>query len=237
MASLVTIVKTMRFKARRDGIKVDRSVLSGRLFLANRDGVFTEEIIPVEIKSKKAKELFGMDEHPRPDTTKDRLAKLEPSFKEGGTVTPGTASGISDGAAALLVASETAIRSFNMTPMARIVGWAVCGVDPSIMGIGPAPAIRQALDRAHLGLEQMDLVEVNEAFAAQYLAVEKELHLDPEKTNVHGGAIALGHPLAASGARIVGHLARELKRRQLTYAIGSACIGGGQGIAVILERC
>ena len=180
--------------------------------------------------------IFDTDEHPRPDASLESMAKLPPVFKKGGTVTAGNASGICDGAAALVVASEAAVKAHGLTPLARVVQWGVAGVDPNIMGIGPAPAIRIALDRAGLTLGDMDLVEVNEAFAPQYLAVEKELGLDREKTNVNGGAIALGHPLGASGARITTHLVYELRRRQARYAVGSACIGGGQGIAIVLER-
>jgi acetyl-CoA acetyltransferase family protein len=151
-------------------------------------------------------------------------------------VTAGNASGICDGAACLVLATEEFAKRKGLTPLARIVHWGVAGVDPSIMGIGPAPAIKNALERASLKLSDMDLVEVNEAFAPQYLAVEKELGLDRAKTNVNGGAIALGHPLGASGARITTHLAYELARRGGRYAVGSACIGGGQGIAIVIER-
>jgi acetyl-CoA acetyltransferase family protein len=203
---------------------------------ANESGRFKDEIAPIEIQAKKSTISFAVDEHPRPQTTLEVLAKLNPVFKKDGVVTAGNASGICDGAAVLVLASEEFAKSKNLKPLARIVQWGVAGVDPSIMGIGPAPAIKNALSRAGLRLNEMDLVEVNEAFAPQYLAVEKELELDRNKTNVDGGAIALGHPLGASGARITAHLVYELARRSGKYAVGSACIGGGQGMAVVLER-
>ncbi len=196
---------------------------------------FADEIVAYDLVSKKGTVSFAADEHARPQTTLEALAKLGPVFKKDGVVTAGNASGICDGAAALVVASGDWARAQGLTPLARVVQWGVAGVDPSIMGIGPAPAIRACLDRAGLTLDQIDLLEVNEAFAAQYLAVEKELGLDRAKTNVDGGAIALGHPLGASGARITAHLTHALRQRSLRYAIGSACIGGGQGLAVLLE--
>jgi len=203
---------------------------------ANEAGRFKSEIAPVELQSKKGPVSFAVDEHPRPQSTMEALAKLAPVFKKDGVVTAGNASGICDGAAALVLASEDYAKKKGLKPLARLVQWGVAGVDPTIMGIGPAPAIRSALSRADLKLSDMDLVEVNEAFAPQYLAVEKELGLDRAKTNVDGGAIALGHPLGASGARITTHLVYELARRGGRFAVGSACIGGGQGIAVVLER-
>jgi acetyl-CoA acetyltransferase family protein len=203
---------------------------------ANESGRFRDEIAPIEIQAKKATTSFAVDEHPRPQTTLEVLAKLNPVFKKDGVVTAGNASGICDGAAVLVLASEDFAKQNNLKPLARLVQWGTAGVDPSIMGIGPAPAIKNALTRASLKLSDIDLVEVNEAFAPQYLAVEKELGLDRNKTNVDGGAIALGHPLGASGARITAHLVYELARRNGKYAVGSACIGGGQGMAVVLER-
>jgi acetyl-CoA acetyltransferase family protein len=203
---------------------------------AQAAGRFADEIAPIEMKSKRGPVVVDKDEHPRPEATIEGLAKLAPVFKKDGVVTAGNASGICDGAGALVVASREAAEKRGLKPLARIVGWGVTGCDPKIMGIGPAPAIRQALDRTGLKLDQMDLVEVNEAFAPQYLAVEKELGLARERTNVDGGAIALGHPLGASGARITAHLCYELGRRGGRYAVGSACIGGGQGIAVVVER-
>jgi acetyl-CoA acyltransferase 2 len=200
-------------------------------------GVFTEEVVPVPIQSRKTKatELWLADEHMRPATTPEALAKLPPYFKKDGVVTAGNASGICDGAAALVMASGRVAAEHGVNPLGRLVSWATAGVDPSIMGIGPAPAARKALAKAGLRLEDMDLVEVNEAFAAQYLAVEQELGLDRERTNVDGGAIAIGHPLGASGARITLHLLYALRRRGARYGLGSACIGGGQGAALIVE--
>jgi acetyl-CoA C-acetyltransferase/acetyl-CoA acyltransferase 2 len=203
---------------------------------ANEKGFFKDEIVPVELQVKKATVSFATDEHPRPQTTKEILGKLGPVFKKDGVVTAGNASGICDGAASLVLATEESAKANGWKPLARIVHWGTAGVDPAIMGIGPAPAITSALGRAGLALADMDLVEVNEAFAPQYLAVEKELGLDRKKTNVNGGAIALGHPLGASGARITAHLVYELARRNGRYAVGSACIGGGQGMAIIIER-
>jgi acetyl-CoA acetyltransferase family protein len=206
---------------------------------AAQAGRFTEEIVPVEIEAKvggkRSTIQFDRDEHPRPDTTLEALGRLKPSFKPDGVVTAGNASGISDGAAALVVASPAFAERRQLRPLARVAGWGFVGVEPRLMGLGPVPAIARALDSAGLKLADMDLVEVNEAFAAQYLGVEKLAGLRRETTNVDGGAIALGHPLAASGARILAHLIYELRRRQARYGLGSACIGGGQGIAVILE--
>ena len=197
---------------------------------------FSDEIVPVETKSKKGTLLVDKDEHIRPDTTRESLAKLVARFEEGGTVTAGTASGINDGAAAVIIASAEAAQRAGLRPLARIVSGGVCGVDPDIMGIGPAPSSRQALERAGLQVGDMDLVEINEAFATQYLAVEKDLGLDRERTNVNGGAIALGHPLGASGARLALTLAYELRKREKRYGLASLCIGGGQGIAAVIER-
>jgi len=200
-------------------------------------GDFADEVVPIPIPNRKTKTVdeWGRDEHMRPETTAAALAKLAPYFKADGVVTAGNASGICDGAAALVLTSQAHAAQRGWRPIGRLVAWAVAGVDPSIMGIGPVPAARQALARANLTLDQMDLVEVNEAFAAQYLAVERELGLDPDCTNVDGGAIAIGHPLGASGARITAHLLHALRRRGGRYGLGSACIGGGQGAAVIVE--
>jgi acetyl-CoA acyltransferase 2 len=202
---------------------------------ANEAGRFKEELTAVEVKSKKGPVQFTVDEHPRPQSTIEALAKLTPVFKKDGVVTAGNASGISDGAAALVLASKEAAQKHGWKPLAKLVQWAYVGCDPRIMGIGPAPAIRRAMERSGNQLSDFDLIEVNEAFAPQYLAVEKELGLDRERTNVDGGAIALGHPLGASGARITAHLTYELRRRGKKLGIGSACIGGGQGIAIIVE--
>jgi acetyl-CoA C-acetyltransferase/acetyl-CoA acyltransferase 2 len=203
---------------------------------AHAAGRFDDEIAPIELPTKKGPVVHRVDEDPKPQTTLEGLARLSPVFKKDGVVTAGNASAITDGAAALVVADGAWARARGLTPLARVVQWGVAGVEPKIMGIGPVPAIQNALRRAGLSLSDMDLVEVNEAFAPQYLAVEKELGLDREKTNVDGGAIALGHPLGASGARITAHLVYALRARNLRYAVGSACIGGGQGIAVIVER-
>jgi len=197
---------------------------------------FSEEIVPVEVKTKKGTTVVDKDEHIRPDTSLEALGKLVARFEKDGTVTAGNASGINDGAAALVVASAEAAEKAGLKPIARIVSGGVCGVDPDIMGIGPAPSSRQALARAGLKIEDMDLVEINEAFATQYLAVEKDLGLDRDKTNVNGGAIALGHPLGASGARLALTLITELQKRNGKYGLASLCIGGGQGIAAIFER-
>ncbi|HJQ65884.1 MAG TPA: acetyl-CoA C-acetyltransferase [Gemmatimonadales bacterium] len=199
------------------------------------DCVFQDEVIPVPVKQKGQTVEFRADEHMRPETTLAALAALKPYFKKDGLVTAGNASGISDGAAATVIASESYATAHGKKPLGRLVAWAPIGVEPKYMGIGPAPAARKVLQKAGMTLEQMDLVEVNEAFAPQYLAVEKELGLDRAKTNVHGGAIAIGHPLAASGTRITIHLLHALRRAGKRFGLGSACIGGGQGLAVIVE--
>lgn len=200
-------------------------------------GVYADEVIPVPVPDRKAKTTtpWAADEAMRPDTSAAALARLAPVFRKDGLVTAGNASGIADGAAALVLADEAFARERGLKPLGRLVSYAVAGVPPEIMGIGPAPAARAALARAGLALAQMDLVEVNEAFAPQYLAVERELGLERARTNVDGGAIAIGHPLGASGARITAHLLHALRRVGGRYALGSACIGGGQGIAVIVE--
>lgn len=205
---------------------------------ANEAGRFQAEIAPIKIKHRKKGEIdFDTDEHPRPGTTAESLAGLKPLFKKNGTVSAGNASGISDGAGAIIVASADAVKSHNLTPMARIVSYAISGVPPEIMGYGPVPAFREALRRANLTIDDMDILEINEAFAPQFLACQQELGIDMDKINVNGGAIALGHPTGASGSRIMTHLAYELQRTDKRYAIGGACIGGGQGIAVVIEKC
>jgi acetyl-CoA acyltransferase 2 len=198
-------------------------------------GVMKEEVIPVEVKTRKGVTLVEQDDHMRPDTTMEILGKLPAAFKKEGIVTAGNASGIVDGAAALIIAGEDAAKARGVKPMGRIVSWAAVGVEPTLMGMGPAPAIRKALDNAKLSLGDLDLIEINEAFAPQYLACEKELGLDRARVNVNGGAIALGHPLGASGARLLLTLLLELRRRGKKYGVASACIGGGQGIAMIVE--
>ncbi|KAJ2513622.1 3-ketoacyl-CoA thiolase, mitochondrial [Coemansia sp. RSA 1939] len=202
---------------------------------ANDAGVFASEIAPMEIKVKRSVETMAADEHPRPQTTLEALARLGAVFKEGGVVTAGNASGISDGASAVVVASEDATKEHGVAPLARIVSYHVVGVEPGIMGIGPVEAIRGAVAKAGLTLGQMDLIEINEAFAAQVLSCAKALDIDPARLNQSGGAIALGHPLGASGSRIMGHLAHRLKETGGRYAVGSACAGGGQGVAIVLE--
>ncbi|OQV19335.1 3-ketoacyl-CoA thiolase, mitochondrial [Hypsibius exemplaris] len=198
-------------------------------------GRFKEETAPIVLKSKKGEQTMDRDEHPR-DTTLEILAKLPTVFKKKGTVTPGSASGVCDGAGALVIASESAVKDKCLKPLARIVGWNIIGCEPRIMGIGPAHAIKSLLEKNHLNLSDIALFEVNEAFAAQFLAVQKEAKLPEDRTNTNGGAIALGHPLGASGSRIMAHLVHELRRVNGKYAIGSACIGGGQGIAVLIEN-
>jgi len=200
-------------------------------------GALVDEVVPVPIKNRKTgqTENWAADEHLRRGTTVEALAKLPPHFKKDGVVTAGNASGICDGAAALVLASGRFASERGLRPLGRLLAWASVGVEPSLMGIGPAPASRTALARAGLKLDDMDLVEVNEAFAAQYLAVEQELGLDRERTNVEGGAVAIGHPLGASGARITLHLLHALRRTGGRYGLGSACIGGGQGAAVVVE--
>jgi len=202
---------------------------------AAKTGAFAEEIAPVEVKQGKKTITVTEDDHRRPETTLETLAKLPPSFQKDGIVTAGNASGIVDGAAAVVATREKTAKDRGLKALGRIVSWAAVGVDPTIMGIGPVPATRKALQLAGMKLEQIDRVEVNEAFAPQYLAVEKELDLDRNKTNVNGGAIALGHPLAASGTRLVLTVLLELRRKSLRYGLATACIGGGQGIAMIVE--
>ena len=200
-------------------------------------GAYADEVIPVQVPDRKSKTTtpWAADEAMRPDTSAAALARLSPVFRKDGLVTAGNASGIADGAAALVLADEAFARERGLKPLGRLVSYAVAGVPPEVMGIGPAPAARAALARAGLTLAQLDLVEVNEAFAPQYLAVERELGLDRARTNRDGGAIAIGHPLGASGARITAHLLHALRRGGGRFALGSACIGGGQGIAVIVE--
>ncbi|MGY4691512.1 acetyl-CoA C-acetyltransferase [Salibacterium sp. K-3] len=200
-----------------------------------KNGVFDEEIVPVSVKKKKSEEEIVKDEHPR-ETSLEKLAKLPARFRENGVVTPGNASGINDGAAMTVMTTSDYAKRNNIKPAARLVSYAVVGVDPTIMGIGPVPAIQKALQKADMTIKDLDLVEINEAFAAQYLACQRELDFDPEIGNVNGGAIALGHPLGASGARITLSLVYELKRRNKKFGVSAVCIGGGQGIAAIWER-
>jgi acetyl-CoA acyltransferase 2 len=198
---------------------------------------FADEIVPVPVRNAKTKqvEMFARDEHMRPDSTIEGLAKLKPVFKEGGVVTAGNASGIGDGAGAMVIASESFAKQRGLKPLGRLISWGIAGVDPKIMGIGPVPASKKALAAAGLTLADMDIIEVNEAFSAQTCAVQRELSIPPEKLNRQGGAIAMSHPLAASGARITAHLLHTLRAEGKRYGLGSACIGGGQGIALIVE--
>jgi len=212
------------------------SVLSQRRTAeAQAAGRFRDEIAPVEIETRKGRVTFEKDEHPRPETTVEGLRKLPRIFKKDGVIHAGAASGVADGAAMLVVMSREAADRRGLKPLARLVNWGVAGVDPTIMGIGPAPAFRNAMARADAKLADFDLFEVNEAFAPQYLAVEKELGLPRDRTNVDGGAIAVGHPLGASGARLTLHTIQALRQRGGRFGLAGACIGGGQGIAVIVE--
>jgi acetyl-CoA acetyltransferase family protein len=199
------------------------------------EGRLSDEVVPVELKSRKGVEMFAQDDHMRPDSTMEGLAKLPAAFSKNGCVTAGNASGIVDGGAALLLASAEGAKKQGVKPIARLTHWAYVGVEPTLMGMGPAPATRKVLDKAGLTLKDIDLIEVNEAFAAQYLAVEKELGLDRDRVNVNGGAIALGHPLGMTGTRLLLTLTLELRRRGLKRGLATACIGGGQGIAAIVE--
>ena len=208
-----------------------------RAVTAMQAGRFKDEIVPVAAPQKKGEPVMvDTDEGPRPDTTLEKLAKLKPAFRDGGTVTAGNASQVNDGAAAVLLASGEKAKALGLQPLARIVATAVAGVHPSFMGIGPVPATRKALQRAGLRMDQIDLVELNEAFAAQSLACIRDLGIGEERCNVNGGAIALGHPLGCSGARILTTLLHEIRRRQVRYGLATMCIGVGQGIATIVER-
>jgi len=224
-----------QYKLTQDEVDAFSIESQKRYQAAHEAGRFAAEISPVEIKTKKGVTVFAKDEHPRPESTLEGFKKLPRVFKKDGVIHPGAASGINDGAASALLSTRSWADKKGLKPIGRLVNWAAVGCDPRIMGIGPAPAIRALMERAEFKPSDIDLWEVNEAFAPQYLTVEKELGLPREKTNVDGGAIAIGHPLAASGARITLHLLYELKRRGARYGVGSACIGGGQGIAVLVE--
>ena len=201
-----------------------------------KQGRFAEEVVPVEIKTRRGTTVVDRDDHLRPDTTLEGLAKLPTAFSKDGTVTAGNASGIVDGGAAVILASESGARARGVSPIARLAGWATVGVDPSTMGMGPAPAIRKLLEKRRLTLNDIDLFEINEAFAAQYLAVEKELGLDREKVNVNGGAVALGHAIGQSGSRILTTMLYEMKRRSAHCGIAALCLGGGNAVALAVER-
>ena len=203
---------------------------------AQKEGKFKNEIVPIILKTKNGDKKFEVDEHPRAGMIMERLTKLKPSFKNNGTVTPGNASGINDGAAAVTLMSQSEAKKRNLEPLAKIVSWATCGVDPSLMGSGPIPASKKAIEKAGWKTSDLDLVECNEAFAAQSLAVIKDLELPKEKVNVNGGAIALGHPVGASGARVLVTLLHEMNKRDSKKGLATLCIGGGMGIAMCLER-
>jgi acetyl-CoA acetyltransferase family protein len=233
--------ETAEVVAERYGItreEQDRYALESqrRAARAIAEGRFREELVPVVIPGKGEPVVVEADEHPRPDVTLDRLAALRPAFRKDGTVTAGNSSGLNDGAAALLLMDSQTCAELHLRPLARIVSSAVAGVDPAVMGLGPVPATRKALARAGLQVEDIDLIELNEAFAAQVLACVRELGVPLERVNPNGGAIALGHPLGASGARILTTLVWELRRRQARYGLATMCIGVGQGIAMIVER-
>jgi 3-oxoadipyl-CoA thiolase len=239
----ISLGETAEEVARRCGIsreEQDAFALESqrRAARAMDESRFDDEMVPVEIVGRKGERTkVDRDEHPRPDVTIEKLAAMRPAFvRDGGTVTAGSSSGINDGASALLVMSEDAARAAALRPMARIVASAVAGVSPEVMGMGPVPATRKALERAGLGIHDLDLIELNEAFASQSIACLRELGADPEKVNVNGGAIALGHPLGASGARVLTTLVHELARREQRYGLATMCIGVGQGIATIVER-
>jgi acetyl-CoA C-acetyltransferase len=226
-----------RYKVSREEQDAFAARSQARVAAAWQDGRFRQEVLPVTVPQPRGEPLVvEKDEHPRPDTTVERLAKLRPAFKDDGTVTAGNSSGINDGAAALVVASARRAQELKLRPLAVVRSYAWAGVQPAIMGIGPVPAVRKALARAGLKLEDIDLMELNEAFAAQSLAVGRELGLDWERTNVNGGAIALGHPVGCSGARILVTLLYEMERRRSRYGLAALCIGGGQGIAMVVER-
>jgi acetyl-CoA C-acetyltransferase len=203
---------------------------------AQKAGKFTDEIVPVTIKTRKGETVVDTDEHPKHGTTAEDLAKLRPAFAKEGTVTAGNASGINDGAAATVLMSSDEAKKRKIEPLARIVSWATAGVDPAIMGTGPIPASRMALEKAGWKADELDLVEANEAFAAQACAVNKDLGWDTDKVNVNGGAIALGHPIGASGARVLVTLLHEMKKREAKKGLATLCIGGGMGIAMCVER-
>ena len=208
-----------------------------RACAAIAEGRFREQILPVPVPAGRGEQVaFAIDEHPRPDTSFEKLGRLQPAFEAGGTVTAGNASGVNDGAAALVLTSGRRAAAASVRPLGRVVAWAVAGVDPNLMGLGPIPAVPKALRRAGLTLDQIDLIECNEAFASQSLACIRELGMDPERVNVNGGAIALGHPLGATGAILTVKLLAELSRRGARYGLVTACIGGGQGIAAVVER-
>ena len=235
-----TMGETAENVARQWGItreEQDAFALSSqqKYFAAKAAGKWSAEVVPIEVQKGKEKIIVDPDEHPR-ETSQEKLASLKPAFIKDGTVTAGNSSGINDGAAAMLLASEEAVKKYKLNPLAKIVSMGVAGVDPSIMGIGPVPAIQKALQRAGLNISDIDLIELNEAFASQSIACIKELALDADKVNVNGGAIAIGHPLGCSGVRISTTLLHEMKRRNIKYGLATMCVGVGQGAAVIFEK-
>ncbi len=225
-----------RFSVTREDQDAYSLMSQQRAAAAIRDGKFKEEIIPVEIKGKKTSFIVMEDEHPRPETTLEGLSKLKPAFKANGTVTAGNACGRNDGACALVLTSSSHAEKLGLKPLARIVDWTAVGVSPEIMGIGPVPAVKKLLERTKMAIDDIDLFELNEAFASQALAVIRELDLDIEKVNVNGGAIALGHPLGATGAKILTTLLHELWRSSKRLGIATLCVGGGQGMAIMVEK-
>jgi acetyl-CoA C-acetyltransferase len=226
-----------RYKVSRQDQDAFAAESQRRAGLALREGRFNEEIVPVDVPQKKGDPVrVDVDEYPRPGTTVEKLAALKPAFKKDGTVTAGNASGINDGAAALVVTTGQRARAMGAAPLARILAYASTGVDPRIMGIGPVPAVRKVLARAGLGIGDIDLFELNEAFAAQSVAVVRELGVDPAKVNSSGGAIALGHPIGASGARVLTTLIYALRAKRLRHGVAALCIGGGMGIAMAVEN-
>jgi acetyl-CoA C-acetyltransferase len=208
-----------------------------RMAAAMEEGRFDEQIVPITIPVRKGEPIvFKTDEHPRPQTTMEALSKLQPAFLQGGTVTAGNSSGLNDAASALVIMSREKAEELGLTPLAVVRDYAVAGVDPNIMGIGPVPATRKVLEKSGLSLDDIDIIEINEAFAAQVIACDRELNMDPDKVNINGGAIAHGHPLGATGAILITKAVYELKRSRGRYALITACIGGGQGISTIIER-
>ncbi|MEQ8653707.1 MAG: acetyl-CoA C-acetyltransferase [Kiloniellales bacterium] len=225
-----------RWQLTRDEQDAFAVTSQNRAEAAQKAGKFADEIAPVTVKTRRAETIVKDDEYPKHGTTSDSLGKLRPAFDKEGTVTAGNASGINDGAAAIVLMSAKDAEKRGLTPLGRIASWATCGVDPAIMGTGPIPASRKALEKAGWSVDDLDLIEANEAFAAQSLAVVKDLGLDPEKVNVNGGAIALGHPIGASGARVLTTLLHEMQRRESKKGLATLCIGGGMGIALCVER-
>ncbi|HEX8617110.1 MAG TPA: thiolase family protein [Thermoanaerobaculia bacterium] len=217
----------------QDRFAVESQTKAGRAYEENR---FSDEVVPVRVAGRKGEVTIAQDEHPRFDTTLDSMAKLAPVFRKQGTVHAGNSSGVTDGAATMLVASGAAVAQHGLKPMARIVGYAQAGVDPRVMGIGPVPATKKLLEEIGMSLDEIDLIELNEAFAAQVIACDRELHFDPAKLNVHGGAISLGHPIGATGARITTTLLHALQTRDKRYGLATLCISGGMGLSMIVER-